>query len=449
MMRFAAALLLLGLSAAPAFAHSAARGFVLLLPTNYVILGGALAVLASIALLSLRGRGLYPPAAPAAERALPGPLARGLSAASLALLVTLIVIGLTGPSDPLENLLTLSVWTLWWVVVVLLHPLFGHLWSWMNPAAVVVPLKPVLNWPQRLDYWPALAVFAAFAWFQLVYPAPQDPPRLAYAVAAYLAATLVATRLFGEAWLLRGDPFAVFLRQLAAAAPFRARGPLCTPGAGLLALPPLPLAGVLFVLLTLSSISFDGFANTFIWLSAAGINPLDYPGRTVMMGTNTLGLALSFVLLGGLFYASLALGWKLGGKPAPFRLLAGRLVFSLIPISIVYHLAHYLVDALLGLQYVALALNDPFEAGANILGLEGWHVTASFQNTASGALVLYAIQTAAIVIGHLIGIAVAHAMIRQEVPDRRAALLLELPLALLMVAYTAFGLWLLSAPSIA
>lgn len=449
MRRLAAAGLFLGVLATPALAHSAARGFVLLLPTNYVILGGTFAVLASIGLLAARGQGLYPAHPAVEDQKQPGRWTRLLSGMSLAGLLVLMAIGLIGPSDPLQNLLTLSVWTLWWVVIVLLHPLLGHLWAWMNPAVVFTPSKPALSWSSSFDYWPAFLIFAAFAWFQLVYPAPQDPRRLAIAIAAYFGLTIICTLLFGAAWLQRGDPFAVFLRQLAAAAPLGAKGRWRAPGEGLLALAAVPPAGVLFVLLTLSAISFDGFANTFAWLSSAGINPLDYPGRTATLASNTAGLAVAFLCLGGLYYASLWAGWLWSGRPAAFGHLAGRLVYSLIPISIVYHLAHYLADALLGLQYTALALNDPFGAGANLLGLAGWHVTASFQNTASGALALYAVQTGSVVIGHLIGIAVAHAIIRTEVPDRAVALRLELPLALIMVAYTAFGLWLLSAASIA
>lgn len=450
MRRLAAVILLLGVLATPAFAHSAARGFVLLLPTSYVILGGALAVLASIALLAARSSGVYAAHTSADEQTLPaGRVARVSSAASAVILVALIVIGLTGPSDPLENLLPLFVWTVWWTVIVLLHPVLGHLWAWINPAVVFAPSKPRLSLPHAFDYWPAVLIFAGFAWYQLVSPSPQDPRRLAMAVSAYLLLTVLCTALFGMAWLQRADPFAVFLRQLAAAAPFGPRLTLRPPGAGLLTLPPLPPAGVLFILLTLSSISFDGFVNTFLWLSSAGINPLDYPGRTAMMPANTMGLVAAFILLGGLFYGSLASGWSWSGKPIALAHLAGRLVYSLIPISIVYHFAHYLPDALLGLQDTALALNDPFETGANLLGLADWHVTASFQNTASGALTLYVLQTGAIILGHLIGIAVAHAIMRDEVQDRATALKLELPLALLMVAYTAFGLWLLSAPSIA
>jgi hypothetical protein len=169
------------------------------------------------------------------------------------------------------KVLPLGVWTLWWVVIVLLHPLFGNLWGVLDPfigihALLTGGAKPRLAYPASLSYWLAVLIFLAFAWFQLVYPAPEDVRVLALAVALYLSFTLLAVVLFGPIWLRRGDPFAVFLYQLGSAAPVSSQG-FRLPGAGLLALPPLPLSGTLFVLLTLSSISFDGFANTFFWLS--------------------------------------------------------------------------------------------------------------------------------------------------------------------------------------
>ena len=60
---------------------------------------------------------------------------------------------------------------------------------------------------------------------------------------------------------------------------------------------------------------------------------------------------------------------------------------------------------------------------------------------------LFTAQTAAIVIGHVIGVAVAHAMALQLGLPRGRALRLEAPLALFMVIYTAFGLWLLATPT--
>jgi hypothetical protein len=451
-----AALVLLTISATPAIAHSSTRGFVMLLPTGYVIIGGALAVLLSFALVSLLHDSFFdrPTEAGAAPR--PAPIA--ISLAGFAVLGLVLWIGFAGPSDPAENLLPLTIWTLWWIILVLLHAVFGNLWSALNPFTglhrIIDRLSdgqltpPPMRFPDGLSYWPALFIFAGFAWFQLVDPAPEAPRRLAVVVAAYAAFTLAMVGLFGPVrWLAKADPFAIFLSQLGAVAPF-ANGRWRPPGSGLLQLAALPVAGMFFVLLTLSTISFDGFSQTFLWLSVIGVNPLDYPGRTALVGANTLGLFASLLLLALAYVASVMLGWRWAGKPGPVKPLLGRFVLSLIPISIAYHIAHFLGDALLNLQYTALALNDPWGTGANLLGLEHYRVTASFQNTASGALVLFTIQTAAIIVGHIVGVAVAHAMALETGLDRSRVVKLEAPLAAFMVAYTAFGLWLLAAPAI-
>lgn len=240
-----ASLLLLA-GTGPAFAHSAARGFVLLLPVSYVIAGGALAVLVSFLAVSTLPERLF--ARPAGtstpvESPSPSPVTIVTSIVSAALIVLLIVAGWAGPHDPAENLLPLGVWTLWWVIIVLLHPLFGNLWAALNPFtglhALLRVRAPPLAYPQGLSYWPALFIFLAFAWFQLVYRSPEDPDTLAMVVSVYLVATLVAVLLFGPAqWLGRADPFAVFFSQLGAAAPIGAGGAR-PPGLGLLTLSPM------------------------------------------------------------------------------------------------------------------------------------------------------------------------------------------------------------------
>lgn len=445
------------LGVTPALAHASGRGFVMLLPTGYVTAGGALAVLVSFMALSLLPA--RPPREPVMTEMERPAFGRILSLISAIILGLLIVIGFMGPRDPAENLLPITIWTLWWVVIVMLHPLFGDLWAKINPFTGLHALltaswrtrdsRALLRYPDWLSYWPAVWVFFAFAWFQLVFPAPEDPAILAIVVLCYAVATLAAILLFGPArWLGKADPFAVFFSQLGALAPF-GNGGWRWPGAGLFRLPALPVSGVLFVLLTLSTITFDGFANTFVWLSIIGVNPLDYPGRSAVLASNTLGLIMSFLILGFGFFAAVALGWAWAGRPRDLRRLCGRLVFSLIPISIAYHFAHYLSDTLLALQYAVVALNDPLQNGAQLLGLGHVHVTASFQNTASGTFALYTTQTAAIVIGHVVGVVVAHAMAAETAPSRAQVFKLELPLAICMVAYTGLGLWLLGAPSIA
>ena len=452
-MRRAAAVILFTLAGSDsAFAHSAARGFVLLLPTTHVIVAGALAVLASFAVVSLLPDRLFYRAAEVRMGfgQLPQGVIRVLSVASAVALGLLLWVGVAGPHDPLENLLVLVVWTGWWVVIVLLHPLLGNLWGALNPFAWIAPAVGRCVLPGRLLYVPALLIFAAFAWFQLVYPAPEDPPRLALVAGAYAVLTLVAIVVFGTQWLRWADPFAIFLHQLGASAPLghSERGvELRLPGAGLLRLAPLPVAGIVFVLLTLAAISFDGLSHTFFWLSSVGYNPLEYPGRTALVPANTLGLVGMVLLLVLAFAAAVTAGWRWAGRPGRLIPLMGRLIFSLIPISIAYHFAHYLSDALLNMQYLVLALNDPLGTGAQFLGIAPFHVTASFQNTASGALLLFSAQAAAIVVGHVVGVAVAHAMALDLGLPRGRLLRFEAPLALLMVIYTGFGLWLLATPT--
>lgn len=456
MKRLALAFAALCLLSTAAFAHAAGRGFVMLLPTGWVIAGGALVVLVSFVAVSLLSRLAMRVPAPVAP--LSPAVAQGVSLISAFVLGALIVIGFTGPRDPVENLLPLAIWTLWWVEIVMLHPLFGNLWEALNPFTGLHALVTgrfgrdegaiPLRYPTWLGYWPAVVIFFGFAWFQLVFPAPEDPAILATAVCVYLGVSFAGALAFGiRDWLGQGDPFAVFLAQLGAAAPF-GRGGLRWPGAGLLALPALPLSGVVFVLLTLGCITFDGFANTFVWLSLIGINPLDFPGRSLVMGANTLGILLVSGVLAAGFFAAVWGGWHWAGRPGPLARLCGRLVYSLIPISIAYHFAHYLSDTLVKSQYLLLALNDPLANDADLFGIGQAHVMTSFQNTASGALAIYATQTTALVIGHVIGVAVAHSLAVEEGLPPARVMKLELPLTLCMVAYTGFGLWLLGAPAI-
>jgi len=97
MTRLAIAFAALCLLAAPAFAHAAGRGFVMLLPTGWVIAGGALAVLASFAAVSLLPR--LAMKAPALPQPLSPVVAQSLSLVSAIILATLILLGFIGPRE--------------------------------------------------------------------------------------------------------------------------------------------------------------------------------------------------------------------------------------------------------------------------------------------------------------------------------------------------------------
>ena len=93
MARLLIAALCLTASAAPALAHASGRGFVMLLPTGYVTLGGALAVLLSFLVISLLPRAKASPHRPAEEADVASRSVMVSSLASAVLIGLIIVAG--------------------------------------------------------------------------------------------------------------------------------------------------------------------------------------------------------------------------------------------------------------------------------------------------------------------------------------------------------------------
>lgn len=450
-----------------AFAHAADRGHVLLLPTGHYLIGGAAAVVLTFILL------MFAPL-PALDRmarlrlalgAVPVRLRLAGSVASLLLLLVLVTAGFLGSRDPLSNPLPLMVWTMFWVGLTLVQGMLGNLWWWIDPwyapwrglAAVTGRRKDgFLTLPAWLGYWPAIVLFFAFAWFELVYPAPDDPERLAVAVVVYFLVNLAAMVAFGhDQWSQRGECLSVFMRMIAqlavvdAAAPVHGRRSvaLCLPGAKLASARRLPPSGTLFLLLALASVSFDGLMRTFFWLGLFGVNPLEFPGRSAVMDIGTLGLAGTFVVLALAFFAAVSLGERLAGNTGSTMTAAGALVWSIIPISMAYHFSHYLAALVVNGQYALAALSDPLMTGADLFGTAGLHVQAGVLMGAERAWVLWNLQAAAIIGGHVLAVLVAHTIAFRLHGSAEATARSQAPLAVLMVVYTIFGLWLLSAPT--
>ncbi|WP_292329683.1 hypothetical protein [Mesorhizobium sp.] len=447
-----------------AFAHASDRGHVLLLPTGYYIAGGALAVAVSFLVLAL-----LPPAALDRfwRRRLPmltfGDAPRTLfSLISFAGFILLVAPGFLGSRDPLSNPLPLVIWTLLWAGFTLLQGLLGDLWAWLNPwygpwrvASGVFGLpaddEKRSRLPNWLGYWPAFVLFLAFAWFELIDPAPDDPARLAFAAGLYWLASFIAMLIFGYgSWSKRGEFLSVFFSMVARFAPVErhdSRLSLCWPGAKLLAAEPLPLSGTAFLLLALSSVSFDGLSKTFFWLGLFGVNPLEYPGRTALIGIGSFGVVLTFALLAAVFALAVFLGQRLAGDKHSFGEAAGLLVWSIVPIALAYHIAHYLAVLLVDGQYALVALSDPFALGWNLFGTADRMVEAGVVAGAESAWWLWNLQAGVIIGGHVLAVLVAHGLAWRLHKQPSRAALSQLPLTLLMIAYTIFGLWLLATPT--
>ncbi|TJX01745.1 MAG: hypothetical protein E5X43_07550, partial [Mesorhizobium sp.] len=178
-----------------------------------------------------------------------------------------------------------------------------------------------------------------------------------------------------------------------------------------------------------------------------GINPLEVPGRTAVIGIGTVGLVLTFVLLAAAFILAIVLGQHLAGSPHSLRQAAGLLVWSIVPIALAYHVAHYLTALLVDGQYAMAALSDPFALGWDLFGTADIRIEAGVAAGAGSAWWLWNVQAGVIIVGHMLAVLVAHGLAWRLHPVPAGAALSQLPLTVLMIAYTVFGLWLLATPS--
>lgn len=423
-------------------AHAVERGLVQLLPTDLYLIGGAMAVLISICVTWF-----VPPRQSAASQGfvandrVPTAATRLVEAFAFSAFVSLVLIGFLGPRDPLENLAVLSVWTVFWIFLPGVTVITGSLWPWLNPWSGVLRFAAKAEhreMPRWLGHWPATIGLAALLWFDLAWISPRDPEHVATALLIYWGAHTLAQVRYGSAWRDRGETFTVMFALLGHLSPFRGRG--------LSGLRALPFSGWVFVTLTIAGITADGLMASFWWFEALGNNPLDPPARSETMMTTTLGLIIVWVGFSCIYAGMVWCGARLAGAREDLRDALGRFGFSLLPVAIAYHLAHFLTHFLVNGQYVLVALSDPFGAGQDWLGLGHHFVTTSFLNNLHDMLLIWHVQVALIVMGHLAGVFIAH-RIAQDLYGVRA-FRAGLPMGALMIGMTVMGLWLLSTPAV-
>lgn len=447
---------LLACAPGAAMAHASQRAVLMTLPTKGFVwgAGAVVALTALISGLTRRGPAFAARTLFARRQLAPDGLTSWLSAAFL---LVLILAGLCGTHDPYENPLPLWIWTVLWVGLTALQALFGNLWRDLNPwTGPVRTLRGLLGRTDgaglcRLGQWPAALGLLAFAWFEIVSLSPDDPGELAVIVALYWLAMFALAVAEGETWLAQGEFLTVFFTNVARIAPFWAEydGGRVTvkaglPGAQVAGLPPLSSSAIAFLLLMIASVSFDGLHETYLWVGAIGLNPLDYPGRSAVVGVNTAGLLATWAIMAGLICGAIAV--SLGRERARFPELLGPLALSFLPIAAGYHVAHYLTALLTQGQYAIAALSDPLARGDDLLGLGPHWVGFGFLADQDAVWTIWTAQFAIILGAHLTAVLLSHRIAAEA--GLRLTAWQELPLTALMVLYTCFGLWLLAAPAI-
>lgn len=454
-----------GLAPAPACAHAVGERYDLPLPVELYILGGALTVALSFAVVALVVRthraspSAYPPHSVRGPTRPLGIASAALQAIGLALFVLAIAAGLLGEQHPARNLATTLVWIVWWIGLAFVAAFVVDPWPHLNPwrtiARLAAPVAARLGlaraprrYPRRWQHWPAVILLLAFVWFELVYPSPSHPRSIAVAALAYSLVTLAGMAVFGrETWLRHGEAFTVFFATLGRFAPIRWQGGRLRFGlwgAGLARPKPLAASMVAFILLMLAAVLFDGFLGTGLWRmierSVRSLLPYGADPDSVLAATLALaGLWLAFVAAYNLASRAMA---RLAGGGAGSRAIAGRFALSLVPIGVGYNLAHNLSYLLVQGQAIAALLSDPFGAGWNLFGTAHWQPEIGVID--AGAVWIVALF--AIVGGHLVSVYLAHLAALQLFARRGAALRALVPMTILMVLYTGVSLTVIAEP---
>ncbi len=437
---------------------------IMTLPTDYYMLGAAITV-AVTGLLA------------ASPRMLPQMAARTLftrpvllpviatSYAAWVVLLALVLIGLFGARDPMHNLLTLIIWTVVWVALPMACTLFGNLWRAVNPWTAPIRLTRHLLGRRggiglsRLGHLPAVAGLFGFFWFYIVSMSPDDPQTLAVATATYWVVIFVLGVAEGDEWLEQGEFLTVYFGYISKIAPLwsevngnRATLRLGWPGTQILAMPALTPSAIAFVTLALAGLTFDGLRETFWYMGLIGENPLEFTGRSAVIGVNSLGLLATWAVTAASILAALRAGPLLLGQPVlvsaggPARSTSRPdlmpVMLSFLAIAAGYHAAHYLTTLLTAGQYTLFAINDPLFQGDAYLGLPPFYVSMGFLTDRGMMTLIWNTQFALILGAHVLAVILALRLTPDGVQAR-----VHFPLTALMVGYTVLGLWLLASPS--
>jgi hypothetical protein len=440
-------------------------------PLGHFVLGAVLAVALSFALAAVFARRKQDlPLAGAADRPsvrLPAWLVAGLRLAGLLLFAVVLVAAFAGTADPVMNVAPTFVWIVWWVGLSLVAACVCDLWPLLDPWATLfdaadgAPRRLGLrrgialdwHWPAALGMWPAAALLLAWSWLEVVYPLAAVPARIGWAAVAWSVLTLTGMVCFGrQRWQRHGDVFAIYFALLGRMAPAgldaaRQRIALRVPGSALVspAGGELPAGGVAFVLAMLSTVLFDGLHASQAWPWFEGVLARLRPHGAAVGAelAGTLGLVLVWLVFLAAYAHTCRVAARLAGR-SPASRVARDFAPTLVPIAVGYNVAHNFSSLVEQGQNMLSLASDPFGWGWNLLGSAQLHSRSGIVD----ARMTWHVAIGAVVLGHCIGVWLAHRVALRHPPRPAAAVRAALPLVLLMLAYTAVSLFVIADPMV-
>jgi hypothetical protein len=387
-------------------------------------------------------------------------------AIGVALLGFAIYTGLHGTEAPDRNFALTFLFVTCWLGFPLFSVLLGDVFRPFNPwraigrvvgagfTAIAAQRPAHLAYPRRLGRWPAAIGLLAFVWLEVVYgvnggvAVGLSPRSAGLAALVYSLYTLAMMAIFGvEEWCRKGEVFSVYfgmLSQLGAFGVEDGRLGRRLPLSASTRWATVPGSAAV-VVASIASTSFDGaqegafkggIVQVFEWLVEAGLSR-----SNALRLSDTIFMLLCFGGVGLVYLVGVRGMAGVRGAP-PLDKLRWGFAHTLIPIAFAYLVAHYFSLFVFQEQaQLTYLISDPLGNGhADIFGTASSMI--DFKVLSANAI--WYVQVAALVIGHVAGLVLAHDRATAWWGDYRQAARSQYWMLAVMVAFTCFGLYLLS-----
>jgi hypothetical protein len=386
-------------------------------------------------------------------------------------LAAIIVTGLFGSNKPELNPTEYLTWIYFWAATVILSGLVGNLWYLLNPWASIYDAVANFASPRsgevgatrrvgtlnlgRAGIWPAVVAFFLFACLELTTGMANRPWLVGSLALLYSAVTLAGMYFFGrDAWLEHCEAFTVLFGIVGRFSPLEAerndQGRITAVylrpwGVGLLQPSPSGWDRVVFVILMLSTLAFDGIEGTKAWSDfTIATEPYWQPsGAFGFFLLKTLSMTLltgAFLLI---FIAFMEMVIYFGRRKLDLKATVTAFALTLVPIALVYNAAHNYSYVVVQSQALIPLLNDPLQKGWHLLpALAGYKPSFALAQVST----VWFAQIILIVVGHVIAVYLSHLKAGEKFRTPQRALLSQYPMLVLMVMYTMTSLWILAQP---
>lgn len=305
------------------------------------------------------------------------------------ILFLLVAPGIFGNESSKTSVAPLILWVFLWIGVPVLGLLFGDIYSKFNPLNLF-SLKS--NKPESVYF--ACILFIGLTWFELVWKEPGNPLNIAIVlITLFVCVNLL--RYFLKKSLIEVDPLLLLHYLYSKLKLFNSRPYFRSllDNIGNLA----KLKGIeYFVLLMIGTVTYDGLRETTFWYNQFGSRTDDMGFSTMMFLIMNLGTILFYRF--ACFFAI-----KVGGSDLKLNHVSNLFGHTMLPIAFAYHVTHYLTLLLFESQTFFYRFNDPIGIGMNILNVEEPTINYFIE-----PLVIWGIQVAVTLLGHMLSVVLAH-----------------------------------------